>query len=69
MIYHIISHCLGCSSDDPCINDGTCKNGVCICSSNFKGKRCEYGNIVEMYLILTNRFIFKMFSQLKCMFI
>lgn len=36
--------------DPPCQNSGTCVGfNVCQCSPNYKGSRCEYGNVVMNY--------------------
>lgn len=36
--------------DPPCQNSGTCVGfNVCQCSQNYKGSRCEYGNVVMNY--------------------
>ena len=31
-----------CSTDDPCVNSGTCKLGACSCTDPFYGHRCQY---------------------------
>ena len=32
-----------CSTDNPCYNGGTCKAGICHCTSDCTGTRCQHG--------------------------
>ena len=39
-----------CSTDDPCVNGGTCKAGICHCTSDCTGSRCQHGNNFDICL-------------------
>lgn len=57
-----------CSSE--CMNNGSCINGMCMCTSEYIGPSCQYGNIEKRkitmkYFLFLNR---KSMSSTKSMF-
>ena len=39
-----------CSTEDPCLNGGKCNKGICSCTSEFNGHRCQNGKFIDIYI-------------------
>ena len=48
--YFLVSMFLACTTADVCVNGGTCTDGICHCTSDYFGNRCQLSKNKYIYI-------------------